>query len=153
LSVPKGAHVLQGLAREASRRRAPFDFRLIGDSPNAKALKQAGVEVTGFYRAEDLDRLIEEASPHVVFLPSIWPETWSFVLGAALGHGLPVVAFDIGAPAERLRRLGRGHLLPAKLASTPADLLAAFRRLRDGWIVEPTATARLRPAETAGFEV
>jgi len=123
------------LAGEALLQRAPFSFRLIGDSPNAKALRRAGVQVSGFYRAEDLGRLIEEARPHVVFLPSIWPETWSFVLSAALRQGLPVIAFDIGAPAERLRRLSRGHLLPSQMASIPTELLTEFRRLRSRWVI------------------
>lgn len=135
LSVPKGAYVLQMLASEALLQRAPFSFRLIGDSPNAKALRRMGVEVSGFYRGEDLGRLIEEARPHVVFLPSIWPETWSFVLSAALRQGLPVIAFDIGAPSERLRRLSRGHLLPSQMASIPTELLTEFRRLRSRWVI------------------
>jgi len=134
LSVPKGAYVLQALAREASIHHGPFVFTVIGDGINAKALIQAGVRVTGYYKSEDIDRLIEQADPHVVFLPSIWPETWSFVLSAAFRRGLPVVAFDLGAPAERLRRLSRGHLLPIDMAWRPADLLAAFQKLRNRWI-------------------
>jgi len=132
--VPKGAYVLQALAREASIHHGPFVFTVIGDGINAKALIQAGVRVTGYYKSEDIDRLIEQADPHVVFLPSIWPETWSFVLSAAFRRGLPVVAFDLGAPAERLRRLSRGHLLPIDMAWRPADLLAAFQKLRNRWI-------------------
>ncbi len=134
LSVPKGAHVLQALASEALSRREPFEFTVIGDCSNGKALRELGVRVTGFYRAEDVDRLIRQAEPHVVLLPSVWPETWSFVLTVALRHGLPVVVFDLGAPAERLRRLARGYLLPIELAWHPAALLEAFRKLRSQWI-------------------
>lgn len=135
LSIPKGANVLAALASRAKSANERLTFKLIGTGADARRLQRAGVEITGIYRPADLDRLIDGADPHVVFLPSIWPETWSFVLTSALQHGLPVVAFDIGAPAERLRALGRGHLLPLELADRPAELLAAFRRLREQWVV------------------
>jgi hypothetical protein len=48
-------------------------------------------------------------------LPSIFPETWCFSLAEAWRAGLRVAAFDIGAPAERIRRTGRGFLLPLGL--------------------------------------
>ena len=135
LSVPKGVRVLRALAGQAASAGDLMTFMLIGEGAEAKRLQQAGVRVTGFYRSADLDDLIEEAKPHIVFLPSIWPETWSFVLTSALRRALPVVAFDIGAPAERLRRLRRGYLLPLELSTRPADLLAAFRTLREQWVV------------------
>jgi glycosyltransferase involved in cell wall biosynthesis len=112
-------------------------FTLVGSGAEAWRLRQAGVHATGFYRSEDLGRLIDAADAHVVFFPSIWPETWSFVLTSALRHGLPVIAFDIGAPADRLRELGRGHLLPLELAFNPPELLGVFRRLREQYVNRP----------------
>jgi hypothetical protein len=135
LSVPKGANVLVTLAGQAKSANELLTFKLIGTGPDPKRLQRAGVQATGFYQSEDLDRLIDAADPHVVFLPAIWPETWSFVLTSALRRGLPIVAFDIGAPAARLRALGRGHLLPLELANRSMDLLTAFRRLRAQWVV------------------
>src|SRR5205085_4432934 len=99
-----------------------------------RALRGVKVRITGAYTPEDEDALIAEHAPHVVFFPSIWPETWSFVLTAALRRGLPVVAFDTGAPAERLRELGRGHLLPLEMAQRPGALLDVFMKLRQSWI-------------------
>jgi glycosyltransferase involved in cell wall biosynthesis len=135
LSIPKGANVLAALARQAGLMDEPLIFKLIGAGADAEFLRRAGVQTTGFYKLADLDRLIDAADPHIVFLPSIWPETWSFVLSSALRRGLPIVAFDIGAPAERLRALGRGHLLPLELANRPMDLLSAFRHMRTQWVV------------------
>ena len=37
------------------------------------------------------------------FFPSIWPETFSYVVSEMTALALPIVAFDLGAPAERLR--------------------------------------------------
>lgn len=135
LSVAKGANVLASLAHEAASSGELLTFKLIGDGADARRLQLAGVQVTGFYKPMDLDGLINIADPHIVFFPSIWPETWSFVLTSALRRGLPIVVFDIGAPAERLRALGRGHLLPLELANRPMDLLSAFRDMRAQWVI------------------
>jgi hypothetical protein len=51
----------------------------------------------------------------VALLPSISPETWCFSLAEAWRAGLRVAAFDIGAQSERIRRTGRGFLLPLGL--------------------------------------
>lgn len=134
LNISKGLRVVAGAAREAKLARAPITFTVLGPASDPSALAREGVEVVGPYREEEADDLIDRADPHVVFLPAIWPETWSFVLTTALRRGLPVVAFDLGAPAERLRRLGRGQLLPPDLAEKPAAVLAAFMRLRGQWI-------------------
>ena len=131
----KGFRVVAAVARAARLAGEPLSFTVLGPSADPDRLKKEGVTVTGPYAAQDLDELLEATAPHVVFLPAIWPETWSFVLTAALHRGLPVVAFDLGAPAERLRRLGRGHILPLELSTRPGDLLATFRSLRARWIV------------------
>lgn len=133
LNVPKGLHVMAALARAARLKAAPLRFTLIGPASAPALLTREGVNVVGAYAAGDVDRLLDDAAPHVVFLPAIWPETWSFVLTTVLRRGLPVVAFDIGAPAERLRRLARGRILDVELAERPDELLAAFLEFRSQW--------------------
>ena len=36
--------------------------------------------------------------------PSIWPESFSYVVQEIMLMGLPFVCFDLGAPAERVRK-------------------------------------------------
>lgn len=132
LNVSKGLRVVQALAEAAGQAGAPLRLSVLGAA--SESLPQ-NVTVSGAFLSEDLGRLLVEAAPHAVLLPAIWPETWSFVLTAALKHGLPVIAFDIGAPAARLRRLGRGHVLPTALAADTDRLLAALVELRDRWVV------------------
>jgi len=131
LNVSKGLRVVEALAQAVERTGAPLHLSVLG--PASEALTPS-VTVRGVYHPHDLDRLLAEAAPHVVFLPAIWPETWSFVLTTALAQGLPVIVFDIGAPAARLRRLGRGHVLPRELSADPARLLTALLELRDSWV-------------------
>jgi glycosyltransferase involved in cell wall biosynthesis len=61
--------------------------------------------------------LIKAQRATIAWLPSIFPETWCLSLAEAWRAGLSVAAFDIGAPAERIRRTGRGILLPLGLPS------------------------------------
>ncbi|MFN4018344.1 MAG: hypothetical protein ACK4JB_23615 [Reyranella sp.] len=132
LNVSKGLRVVQSLTDAAGQAGAPLQFSVLG--PASEPLPKS-IEVSGPFLSEDLGRLLHEAAPHAVFLPAIWPETWSFVLTAALKQGLPVIAFDIGAPAARLRRLGRGLVLPLTLAADTDKLLATLLELRDRWVV------------------
>lgn len=134
LNVPKGLFVVRELAERARRTQAPLRFMVIGPASDPEALRKVGVSVSGPYASSEMDRLLASSDPHLVFLPAVWPETWSFVLTTALRHALPVAAFARGAPAERLRRLGRGILLPTEWIGRPDEVLQAFLSLRQRWI-------------------
>jgi len=60
----------------------------------------------------EVAHLLRREQPDLVFLPSVWPETWCYALDHALSAGLQIAAFDIGAIAERLRAVGSQSLLP-----------------------------------------
>ncbi len=75
-------------------------------------LMREGVSNISSYDHANLRRLLIEAGVNMVFLPSIWPETFSFVAEEVMALGLPLAAFDIGAPAERIRYYEKGVLLP-----------------------------------------
>ena len=63
----------------------------------------------------------------MVWLPSVWPETYSYTLSIALQAGLPVAAFDIGAIARRLREVGLGDsLLPLSMATQSGRINDSF---------------------------
>ena len=61
--------------------------------------------MTGDYRRDDLVDLIEANGINLFFFPSICPETFSYVIEEMICSALPIVAFDLGAPGERLREL------------------------------------------------
>ncbi len=113
----KGYEVLLGCARDAVARRLPLEFVVIGYTENDKPLLKTGkVFITGRYTEIEAPHLLRRERPDVVFLPSVWPETWCYTLDYALAEGLPVVSFDLGAIAERLRTAGLGMLLPLDLS-------------------------------------
>ncbi|HEX4171996.1 MAG TPA: glycosyltransferase, partial [Acetobacteraceae bacterium] len=116
IGVHKGFQVLLDCALDAAARDLPVEFVVVGHTINDRALLATGrVFVTGPYRADEVVALIKAQHASLALLPSIFPETWCLTLTEAWRAGLRVVAFDIGAQAERIRRTGRGILLPLGL--------------------------------------
>ena len=112
----KGYQVLLACAQDAVARRLPLEFVVIGfTEDDAPLLKTGKVFITGRYCEIEVPHLLQRERPDIVFLPSVWPETWCYALDYALNAGLPVVSFDLGAIAERLRAAGLGLMLPLEL--------------------------------------
>ncbi len=125
----KGYDVLLACARNAAARRLNLHFTVIGHTHDDERLIETGhVFVTGPYKEAEAVGLIRAHDLDMAWQPSIWPETWCFTLGVAWRAGLCVAAFDLGAIAERIRRTGRGWLLP--LGLPPAAINSALVGLR-----------------------
>ena len=116
IGAQKGYNVLLACARDAAHRALPLDFVLVGSSiDDARLLATARVFVTGSYERREAVTLIRAQAASLGFLPSIWPETWCLALTDVWQAGLRAAVFDLGAPAERVRRTGRGFVLPSGL--------------------------------------
>lgn len=66
------------------------------------------IRCLGRYCREDLPRIVEENGINVAFFPSVWPETFSYVVQELIALRLPVVCYNIGAPAERVENYEYG---------------------------------------------
>jgi GT2 family glycosyltransferase/glycosyltransferase involved in cell wall biosynthesis len=109
----KGYRILLECARQARSQRLALEFIVIGYTQDDAPLLETGkVSITGRYGDGEVSHLLRREQPDVIWLPSVWPETWCYTLDHALDSGLPLAAFDLGAIGERLRALGRGTLMP-----------------------------------------
>jgi glycosyltransferase involved in cell wall biosynthesis len=134
IGIHKGYQVLLDCARDAVERQLPLEFVVVGHTIDDKRLLATGrVFITGSFAREEAVQLIRAQNAALALLPSIVPETWCFSLAETWRAGLRVAAFDIGAPAERIRRTGRGILLPLGLPSGSINnaLIAASGLSRD----------------------
>ena len=112
IGFAKGYAVLLECARDAAARELPLEFVLIGHSRDDGALLDTGrVFITGPYRDDELPGLLERESCDVALFASVAPETWCYALTPVLTHGVPIVALESGAVAERVRQTGTGVLL------------------------------------------
>ncbi|WP_227322239.1 glycosyltransferase [Acidisoma silvae] len=112
----KGFKILLDAARWVQRKGLDIEFRIVGYTCNDRALLETGcVYITGGYQEAEVISLIKAQDAAFAFFPAVWPETWSFVLSQCWEANLPVLAFDIGAPAERIRQTGGGGLIPLGL--------------------------------------
>ncbi len=116
IGLHKGFDVLLACARDARERGLALSFIVAGHTIDDQTLIDTGhVFITGQYEPAEAAAVIRAHAPVLGFLPSIWPETWCLALTDLWRAGLTVAAFDIGAQAERIRRTGRGFLLPLDL--------------------------------------
>ncbi len=124
----KGARILEACIDDARNRDLPIAFSIVGYTSSPKLNGSPEIHITGGYKEDQVFNALDDVKAHVALLPSVWPETYSYTLSIALEAGYPICTFDMGAPAERLRALGTGLLLPLETMSDPArinDLLLA----------------------------
>jgi GT2 family glycosyltransferase/glycosyltransferase involved in cell wall biosynthesis len=129
LAWHKGLDILARCARDARDRALPLLFYIVGDTARFDFLQgEPNLRFTGHYEEATVFDLLESLRCQCAFFPSLWPETYTYTLSIAfLAHLFPV-AFDLGAPAARIREGGFGHVIPlTRDAVTINDQLLAQR--------------------------
>ncbi len=139
LSWQKGVHVLLDAF---SRVRGDAELWIAGDESfdpdyvaRLRELATPNVRFLGLLSREAVwDTL---AQVDVVTVPTLWYETFSFIVSEAFAAGLPVLASRLGPLADRVRDGVDGLLLP------PGDV-SAWRAALQRLVDEPDLVARLR---------
>lgn len=111
----KGVEIVYALKRRIEKENAPIRLVVIGyTSLQNEAYRDPSgkFEITGPYRPEMISDLLAKYRVNLVLIPSICPETFSYTTSEAIASGYPVAAFDLGAPAERIKRLQAGWVVP-----------------------------------------
>lgn len=137
LTKPKGAAVVRSLAEEILRRGLHIPITVIGTVDAEYQIPT--VSETGRYTPDRLANLIEMSGANLFLFPSIWPETFSYVVAELIALDVPVVCFDFGAPAERVRNYQLGHVIPYGGPYALLDELLSFHaRLKGSIQIAPT---------------
>lgn len=122
----KGAAFVKALAEEIKRRQSDVKIVVIGTIESN--CDTDVVQQTGPYAHDELPDLIARSGANTMLFPSIWPETFSFVVQELMDLHLPVAAFDFGAPAERLATYAKGCVLDSMNPAAVLDQLISFHR-------------------------
>lgn len=120
----KGAHVVRDLANHIATSEARARIVVIGTIE--LELPAGTTTITGPYRPAELPDLLERHQVNVGLFPSICPETFSYVTEEMMTMELPILAFDLGAPGERVAAYERGMVIPV---GTPGSILSAIELL------------------------
>ena len=117
----KGSGIIREMAEAIVDQGLPVRITVIGtiDAPCNPSV----VSVTGPYQIDQLSDLIERHGITVCFIPSVWPETFSYVTEELMHLMMPLAVFDLGAPAERVRQYSQG------LVIEEIDAVYALRKL------------------------
>ena len=106
MAQPKGANVVRAMAEKIS---TTDNVKIIVIGTMKQPPKN--VRVHGTYRPRALPHIMRKYNIDIVFIPSIWPETFSYTTSEAMSMGLPIACYDMGAPAERVSQYHRGLVL------------------------------------------
>jgi glycosyltransferase involved in cell wall biosynthesis len=140
VGAAKGQGLIEALAKLCRAHGDPFEFHVLGVEAGAWA-NADGIVFHGAYERGGINALLADLAPSFALLAPIWPETYSHTLTEAWMAGLPVLASDIGAVGERVRRHGGGWLAPPNDPAAWRGALLGVSRDLEAW--------RARAAEIA----
>jgi glycosyltransferase involved in cell wall biosynthesis len=123
ISTTKGAQILRDLRALDPAHR--FEFHVLG-KPSKVIEGLPGVVCHGAYDRARFAELVRKIDPHFGAVLSIWAETFCHTLTEMWACGLPVLAFDLGAVGDRIRRHGGGWLVDPVTAQAAYDALLAI---------------------------
>ncbi|MEO5595665.1 MAG: glycosyltransferase, partial [Lysobacteraceae bacterium] len=130
ISRHKGSQIVWEMAELISARALPIQIVVIGTIEDQ--VHSDIVRVTGPFRAESLPTLLAEHRVGICLLPSICPETFSYVTAELMQLQMPLAVFDLGAPAERVIDYPSGRVIADTTAQcaleTILDMHCSLRR-------------------------
>jgi len=126
------------LINALSKCRTSPCLTIVGDGPYTPKLKklttklglQNRVRFLGWIPHKALSNQMEKAT--LIAVPSIWSEPFCKVGIEAMGHGRPVVAFDVGGISDWLLHGKTGYLVPWKNSSVMASMIDKIYEDIDG---------------------
>lgn len=83
-----------------------LDLYILGST----TIKKSGIHILGTYTIDSLKELIIKNRITVILFPSVWAETFSYVVSEIIALDLPIVAFPMGAQGEKVKNYSKGVL-------------------------------------------
>lgn len=108
LSYPKGSEIVKPLSEKQLFLNHTFNLIVIG---HFYSNLSSNYKVTGEYNTNNLEKLARTHNIDLFINTSIWPETYCYAADEVMSMGFPLVSFDIGAHAERIKSYQHGFLV------------------------------------------
>tara|TARA_R110000868_G_scaffold162205_1_gene393232 strand:+ start:5547 stop:6656 length:1110 start_codon:yes stop_codon:yes gene_type:complete len=110
----KGAAVIECLSNYMERYAPEIKITIFGNI--TIEISNNNVCVLGHYEINKLPELIEKQNITVFFMPSICPETFSFATHELILMQYPVVAFNLGAQGDTIKKYPRGKVVEPSIS-------------------------------------
>ena len=131
ITAPKGAKIVQDLTLLLQERSPRARLTLVGTLAAPNIQLPDTVLVTGPYDKEGLADVLHNLGVTIGLIPSIWPETFHYVTQELINLSLPLVCFDLGAPAERIGTWEHGMVAKEVSAQAALDALETLDARRN----------------------
>ncbi len=110
MAVQKGSEILKALIKKNDDN---IKIHLFGKTFDEKLAENAPNYIFhGQYKRGELSNLLVENNIDLVCMFTVWPETYSYTLSEVYMAKIPILAFDIGAVGERLKKDKLGWTIP-----------------------------------------
>jgi len=129
-SLHKGVHLVKDMLKLMKQHNMKTHITVIGSAFQLADDEQ--LTVLGAYQIDQLANIITNTNITVFFLPSIWPETFSYVTHELIQLNVPVAVFDLGAQAEAIKKYKKGYVIPKIDANTALEHLQLFHKQING---------------------
>ena len=117
INVAKGGLLLEKLSNYYRKFVNDIRIVVIGDVDPSINIKKPSI-IHGRYEVCDLNSLIDKYEIDLWLFPSIWPETFSYVIHECMITQLPVMCFNLGAQADAVIKYSKGIILNCDYTST-----------------------------------
>lgn len=105
--ICKGRRVVLDLLNYIESYDNGINLKIIGDFD----VSHPKLHATGRYTSDNLPELIQKEKIDIIFISSIWPETFSYTTSEAMSMNIPIACFNLGAPYERVSKYSKGLIL------------------------------------------
>ena len=111
LSNHKGLYKFKKLIEETNDKS--IKYHLFGKSEDNKLHKNKKNYIYhGKYKRDNIVNILKENNINLVCFLQIWPETYSYTVSEVIASGIPILSYDIGAGADRVKENNLGWTIP-----------------------------------------
>ena len=127
ISRPKGSEEIMALVRLAVVNDVPLEVVIIGTLLGISEDGDLPLMQTGPYAHKDLCKILNAQRVHLVLMPSICSETFSYVTHELMQLEAPILCFNLGAQAEAVASYSLGRVVALGSASGVLANIQAFK--------------------------
>lgn len=128
INFAKGSQVIKRLVQTIDRDNLNIKIVVIGEIN--ETIRSEKFSFTGRYQRSELSNIIKEKKVDVFLMPSIWPETFSYTTQEIMMMDMPLMVFNLGAPAERVLNYHKGYLAEEVSVEAVIKAIEAFQLKR-----------------------